>query len=127
MTDHSHPDHSHPDRAETVREFRNVANMTPAALRKWLEGSDSKSVGMTHEGERVTEEGGDESVGHEMGRRILELKAKKAADITEDDLLAMRKVIGYVHRHGKQRPHGDVTDTRWRKSLMNWGHDPLKD
>jgi hypothetical protein len=38
----------------------------------------------------------------------------------------MRKVIGYVHRHMAQRPHGDVADTRWRKSLMNWGHDPLK-
>ncbi|MER5294490.1 DNA-binding protein, partial [Streptomyces pharetrae] len=24
-----------------------------------------------------------------------------------------------------QRPSGDVRDTRWRHSLMNWGHDPL--
>ena len=38
----------------------------------------------------------------------------------------MRKVVGYVHRHMTQRPKGDVTDTNWRKSLMNWGHDPLK-
>ena len=122
MTDHAHPDH-----ADTIRQFRDVVNMTPASLRKWLDSADSRSVGMTHEGERVTGEGGEESVGHEMGRRILELKGKKAADITEDDLQAMRKVIGYVHRHGAQRPQGDVADTRWRKSLMNWGHDPLKD
>ena len=120
-------DHAHPDRADTIRQFRDVVNMTPASLRKWLDSADSRSVGMTHEGERVTGEGGEESVGHEMGRRILELKGKKAADITEDDLQAMRKVIGYVHRHGVQRPQGDVADTRWRKSLMNWGHDPLKD
>ncbi len=39
----------------------------------------------------------------------------------------MRKVIGYVHRHLKQRPEGDIEDSRWRKSLMNWGHDPLRD
>jgi len=26
-----------------------------------------------------------------------------------------------------QRLHGDVTDTHWRHSLMNWGQDPLKD
>ncbi len=25
------------------------------------------------------------------------------------------------------RPDGDVTGTRWRYSLMNWGHDPLGD
>ena len=23
-----------------------------------------------------------------------------------------------------QRPDGDITDTHWRYSLMNWGHDP---
>jgi hypothetical protein len=39
----------------------------------------------------------------------------------------MRTVVGYVHRHLAQRPDGDVTDTRWRRSLMNWGHDPLAD
>ena len=38
----------------------------------------------------------------------------------------MRKVVGYVHRHLAQRPKGDVTETKWRYSLMNWGHDPLK-
>ena len=120
-------DHAHPDRADIIRQFRDVVNMTPASLRKWLDSEGSRSVGMTHEGERVTGDGGEESVGHEMGRGILELKGKTAADITEDDLQAMRKVVGYVHRHGAQRPQGDVTDTRWRKSLMNWGHDPLKD
>jgi hypothetical protein len=39
----------------------------------------------------------------------------------------MRKVIGYIHRHTAQRPGADVTDTCWRQSLMNWGHDPLKE
>ena len=38
----------------------------------------------------------------------------------------MRKVIGYVLRHTAQRPAGDIEDSRWRKSLMNWGHDPMK-
>ena len=116
-----------PGRAETLAEFKRVVNMTPAALRTWLDSPDSQSVGMTPEGERVTHEGGEESVGHGMGRRILDLRATKAADLTEDDLAAMRKVVGYIHRHMAQRPQGDVTDTRWRQSLMNWGHDPLAD
>ena len=38
----------------------------------------------------------------------------------------MKKVISYVHRHAAQRQNGDVTQMRWRFSLMNWGHDPLK-
>jgi hypothetical protein len=112
------------DQHEVAREFKSLMNMTPSALKSWLATRDSKGVGMTHDGEKVTQPGDTESVGHEMGRRILSLHAKKAADLDEDDYAAMRKVIGYVHRHMKQRPHGDVTDTRWRKSLMNWGHDP---
>ncbi len=38
----------------------------------------------------------------------------------------LRKVMGYVHRHTAQRSPGDVSETRWRYSLMNCGHDPLK-
>jgi hypothetical protein len=34
---------------------------------------------------------------------------------------------GYVHRHVKQKPSKeDAEHSRWRYSLMNWGHDPLK-
>ncbi len=112
-------------RAAAVREFKHVVNMPPSALRKWLQSEESRSVGMTHDGDKVTQPDDPEAVGHEMGRRILDLHSKKAADLTEDDYEAMRKVVGYVHRHSKQRPSGDVTETRWRKSLMNWGHDPL--
>ena len=60
-----------------------------------------------------------------MGGRILQIRQRKGAELTDEDYADMRKVIGYVHRHGKQRPDGDVMDTRWRHSLMNWGHDPL--
>ena len=118
---------AHPlDRDETVKEFGRVVNMTPAALRKWLGSDASRSVGMIAGGERVTSPEQAESVGHHMGERIVEIRSKKHADLTDEDLADMRKVIGYVHRHMAQRPHGDVTETRWRKSLMNWGHDPLK-
>ena len=48
----------------------------------------------------------------------------KKADLSDDDVAHMRKVSGYVKRHVAQRPSGDVSDTAWRYSLMNWGHDP---
>jgi len=38
----------------------------------------------------------------------------------------MHRTISYVHRHLAQRPDGDISETRWRYSLMNWGHDPKK-
>ena len=114
------------ERQQITREFHHVVNMPPAALRKWLDSEESRAVGMTPDGERVTHEGGGESVGHDMGQRILAIRAKKASELDDADYAAMRKVVGYVHRHGKQRPEGDVSGTRWRKSLMNWGHDPLK-
>ncbi len=116
------------DEQDSIRaEFASLVNMTPATLRKWLATEDSRSVGVTPGGEKVTGGGHDESVGHHMGERILAIQAAKAADLTDQDYHDMRKVIGYVHRHSKQRPGGDVTHNRWRKSWMNWGHDPLKD
>ena len=108
------------DREAVAKQFREAVNMTPAALEKWLQSEDSRAVGWTHEGE-------SESVGHQEGRRIVEMKHKAKADLTAEDYAHMRKVVGYVHRHLAQRPSGDVENTRWRYSLMNWGHDPLRD
>ena len=115
------------DRREIAAEFTRLVNMPPAKLKKWLASEDSRSVGMTHEGEKVTGPSQPEAVGHHMGERILEIRAAKHADLSDEDYADMRKVVGYIHRHSAQRPKGDITGTRWRKSLMNWGHDPAED
>ncbi len=115
------------ERDDIRASYKAAVNMTPAALRKWLASDDSRSVGMTAGGDKVTAPGQGESVGHHMGERIIEIAGIKQAELTDDDYRDMRKVSGYVHRHLKQRPSGDVEDTRWRHSLMNWGHEPLKD
>lgn len=101
----------------TIDEFKSAVNMTPGSLKKWLATDESKNAGQS--------DGKGESTGHASGRRIVELLEKRKADLTDDDVAHMRKVVGYVHRHLKQRPDGDVTETRWRYSLMNWGHDPM--
>lgn len=106
------------------KEFRALVNIPSAHLRKWLGSQESRRVGMTSSGEKITGAGAHESVGHHMGERILSLLDKKSGDLSDDDIGAMHKVIGYIHRHTAQRPAGDITDTRRRKSLMNWGHDP---
>jgi hypothetical protein len=109
------------DRDALVARFRAVVNMEPADLRSWLKTAESKAVGWPKD--RGPDE---ESVGHASGRRILRLLGKSQDRLTDDDLKHMRKVIGYVHRHLKQRPKGDVAHRPWRYSLMNWGHDQLK-
>ena len=46
-------------------------------------------------------------------------------DLSDSDYAHMRKVAGYVRRHLAQEP-ANIATSRWRYSLMNWGHDPLK-
>ncbi|TQS40179.1 DUF3140 domain-containing protein [Cryptosporangium phraense] len=106
------------DRQETWDEFRDAVNMAPAKLEKWLESDESKSVGQKAGGS-------SESVGHDSGRHIVRILRAKKSELGDDDYAHMRKVVGYVHRHLAQRPEGDVGDTKWRYSLMNWGHDPV--
>ncbi|MEU1050405.1 DUF3140 domain-containing protein [Streptomyces sp. NPDC005897] len=102
---------------ETRDAFRESVNMTPAELDRWLDTDASREAGHHQDG--------GESVGHASGRRIVEILHKNKGDLSDDDYEHMRKVVGYVRRHLAQRPSGDVEDTRWRHSLMNWGHDPL--
>jgi len=107
------------DQQETYEQFHDVVNMSPKELEDWLATDESQEVGQKDDG--------GESTGHESGRRIVEILRTKKADLTDDDLAHMAKVHGYVARHSAQRPDGDVEDTPWRYSLMNWGHDPLED
>jgi Protein of unknown function (DUF3140) len=104
------------DRERVYSDFSDGVNMTAKELEGWLETGESKAVG----------EGEGESKGHRSGRRIVELLGKRKGDLTGSDYDHMRRVNGYISRHLAQRPGGDVRDSAWRHSLMNWGHDPLK-
>jgi hypothetical protein len=107
------------DRDGVRTDFRDAVNMTRRELEHWLESEESTSVG-------VSDDGG-ESVGHASGRKIVAILGKKKDQLTDDDYGHMRKVVGYVRRHLAQRPSEEsVEGSRWRRSLMNWGHDPLK-
>lgn len=114
---------------DTIRhDFRDAVNMTPSELERWLDSEESKSVGVTKsDGGKKSGSAGGESVGHDSGRRIATILAKKKDDLTDADFAHMKKVTGYVHRHLAQKPSKEsIEDSRWRHSLMNWGHDPLK-
>jgi len=108
------------DPEKVRKDFAAAVNMTADEVEAWLKTAESRKVGW-----KGADGGRSESVGHASGRRIVAILRKQDGALTEDDLAHMRKVVGYVKRHSAQRPENIYT-SRWRYSLMNWGHDPTK-
>jgi hypothetical protein len=108
------------DHDRVFRDFNQAVNMAPTEIEDWLDTAESHKVGFKRDG--------GESVGHASGRRIVQILRTPKDDLDGADYAHMRKVIGFVRRHCAQGPHeeGRVPTSRWRYSLMNWGHDPLK-
>ena len=109
------------DRAKVAADFARAVNMSAAELEIWLKSPESRKVGW-----KGVDGSASESVGHASGRRIVDILSKGNQELTADDYAHMRKVVGYVARHSAQRPENIYT-SRWRYSLMNWGHDPVKE
>lgn len=108
------------DRERVRRDFHGSVNMSPAELEEWLATSESRKVGWKGiNGDRP------ESIGHASGRLIVQILRKREDELSDDDLLHMRKVVGFIRRHLAQQP-ANIYTSPWRYSLMNWGHDPLK-
>ena len=72
------------DTATTIRAFKQAVNMPPQKLAAWLETPKSKEVGYK------SREGG-ESVGHQSGRRIVELLSQTHAEFSSEDLAHAKK------------------------------------
>ncbi len=99
---------------QLAQDFDEAVNMSSKELEEWLETDESKEVGQN--------DGGGESKGHKSGRRIVEILEKNSSDYTEEDIDHMRRVVSYVHRHEAQKPKGDVEDSNWRYSLINFSN-----
>lgn len=109
------------DHEQVWRNFREAVNMTAGEIEDWLETEESRKVGFTRPGE-------SESVGRASGRRIVQILRTPQDELDGGDYAHMRKVVGFVRRHRGQGPYEEfrIPTSRWRYSLMNWGHDPLK-
>ncbi|BAC91187.1 DUF3140 domain-containing protein [Gloeobacter violaceus] len=106
------------DQKTIVADFQQVVNMSSKEIERWLATKESQSVGQKQDE--------SESIGHQSGKKIIQILDKKGPDYTDDDVQHMQRVVSYVRRHSAQKPKGDIEHSRWRYSLMNWGHDPLK-
>lgn len=107
------------DRNKVRKEFGQAVNMTAGEIERWLKTEESRKVGFRRDG-------ATESVGHASGRRIAQILRTPATELSDADYAHMRKVVGFVRRHRAQRPENIYT-SRWRYSLMNWGHDPTEE
>ena len=110
--------YSDDEKDDIYSDFKDLVNMAPKEIEDWLDTEESKSVGQT-------KDGNSESIGHKSGKKIVKIKRKKKADLTEGDYDHMKKVISYISRHKAQKPKA-VEGSNWAYSLKNWGYDPGK-
>ncbi|MEX0428121.1 DUF3140 domain-containing protein [Nocardioides sp. DS6] len=99
--------------------FHRAVNMTSRELRDWLSVQGA--------GEETETE--PDHAGPELGHRVADILGKRRADLTPDDVEAMRRVVNKVtDLRGGDVGEWEPTagDDRWRRRLMNVGHDPLK-
>jgi hypothetical protein len=106
-----------PDLELLWEEFHRAVNMTSDELRIWL----------------LTETSGEEALPAEpdlrlpeLGARVVALLRKRKVDLTGDDVETMRQVVDQVDDRLADRPPEGASDDKWRRSLMDLGHDPLK-
>ena len=85
----------------SIKAFNEVVNMSPKILQDWLKTKESLSVGFKT---KAT----DESVGHQSGKHIIKLLKLAPNNFSDEDIKFANKVVGYVHRHLAQKPHGDI-------------------
>ena len=97
--------------------FRRLVNLSAASLRRWLDTEESQAAGLPATARR---------------RRSATSRAAASSAILE----GQRGGRTRLHPRGRRLhppPPGAAagqrtsTDTRWRYSLMNWGHDPMQD
>ncbi len=107
-----------PEQQKILADFSEAVNMKVSEIKQWLKTEESHSVGQKDQKGKIK--------GRESGKKIIKILQKEESDYKKKDFKHMKKVVGYVHRHLAQKPSGDIKETRWRYSLMNWGNDPMK-
>lgn len=101
---------------ELWEDFHTVVNMTSRELEDWL-----RAEGSGEETEALPDQAGPS-----LGRRVLGVLGKRRVDLTEGDAQAMEKVVREVRGQRGPELEPKAGDEKWRRHLMDLGHDPLK-
>jgi hypothetical protein len=100
----------------TWENFHRVVNMTSRELQAWL----------AVEGAGETTEEVPDQAGPQLGHRVLDILGKRKADLTEDDVAVMNRVIDTVVEARGEELDAPIDDDTARRRLMDLGHDALK-
>lgn len=97
-------------------EFHRVVNMTSRELAEWLRTRSA--------GEDAEELPGQ--AGTPTGQDVLHILGKRRADLNNDDVRVMGRVVERVHDQRRDDLEPTAGQANWRYRLMSIGHDPLK-
>ncbi|GAA1479144.1 DUF3140 domain-containing protein [Nocardioides aestuarii] len=102
---------------ELWQEFHDAVNMSSRELADWLR---ERGAGID------TEEVPDRA-GPAVGRQVLDILGRRRVDVTRADAIVMAGVVQRVHDQRGADAVPRAGDAAWRHSLMDFGHDPLRD
>ncbi|GGP72154.1 DUF3140 domain-containing protein [Saccharothrix coeruleofusca] len=97
-------------------EFHRVVNMTSLELEEWL-----RTRSADEDAEQLPDQAGTPT-----GQEVLRVLRKRRTDLTEQDVLVMRKVVDRVRAERREDLEPTAGQAPWRHRLMSIGHDPLK-
>lgn len=103
---------------QLYKEFREYINMGAGELGKWLDTKEAKAVDL--------EPLESDIPSRKAGERTIKILRKKPFELTKSNYDHIERAIAFLSKKLAERPEGNIADTLWRYSLMNWGHDPLK-
>jgi hypothetical protein len=101
---------------ELWQEFHEVVNMTSRELSDWLRTEAAGEDG------RVNADVPE----LEVGESVVAILAKRRTDLTDDDIDTMQHVVEQVRTIRGDEPEPEAYDDDVRRTLMLFGHDPLR-
>lgn len=112
------PDRTDPEMNQVWNQFHQYVNLTSDQLRTWLLSRASGEEAFGNVPERALPQ---------PGKRILAVLGKRKVDLTGGDVEVMRETVDQIEDLLTARPAVGDADDEWRHSLMDLGHDPLRE
>jgi hypothetical protein len=101
---------------ELWQEFHEVVNMTSRELSDWMRTEAAGEDGRVSTGLPELE----------VGEAVVAILAKRRTDLTPDDIDTMQHVVDQVRTIRGDEPEPEAYDDEVRRTLMLFGHDPLR-
>jgi hypothetical protein len=106
-----------PDVDRLWEEFHACVNVSSAQMRTWLMTEGSGEDAFPDTKMNLNNRGG----------AIMAILGKRKSDLTNDDIEVMSATIEEIQALLDRRPANGPSDDRWRRALLDLGHDALQE